>query len=124
VSERVKVRALRGAITCDEDSKAEIDEKTQRLVRELLERNTVDHDDLVSIIFTATPDLTAEFPATAARALGLGDVPLLCARELDIGHGMARVVRVLIHCYTDRDRADLHHVYLEGARALRDDLPE
>jgi len=124
VSVDVRVRALRGAITCDEDTKAEIDEKTQRLVQELLERNDVDHHDLVSIVFTATEDLTAEFPATAARALGLGDVPLLCARELEIGHGMPRVVRVLIHYYTERDRADLHHVYLEGARALRDDLPE
>jgi chorismate mutase len=124
VSKNVRVRALRGAITCDDDTKAEIDEKTQRLVRELLARNEVEHDDLVSIIFTATTDLTSEFPATAARALGLGDIPLLCARELDIGHGMPRVVRVLVHCYTTRDRADLHHVYLEGARALRDDLPE
>jgi chorismate mutase len=124
VSTDVRVRALRGAITCDDDTKDEIDTKTQRLVRELLERNGVEHDDLVSIVFTATKDLTAEFPATAARALGLGDVPLLCARELDIGHGMPRVVRVLVHCYTARDRADLHHVYLEGARALRDDLPE
>lgn len=120
----VRVRALRGAITCDEDTKSEIDTKTQRLVRELLERNAVEHDELVSIIFTATTDLTAEFPATAARALGLGDVPLLCARELEIAHGLPRVVRVLVHCYTDRDRDDLHHVYLEGARALRDDLPE
>jgi chorismate mutase len=124
VSIDVRVRALRGAITCDEDTKGEIDTKTQRLVRELLERNAVEHDDLVSIIFTATTDLTAEFPATAARALGLGDVPLLCARELEIAHGMPRVVRVLVHCYTHRDRDDLHHVYLEGARALRDDLPE
>lgn len=120
----VKVRALRGAITCDEDTKAEIEVKTQALVRELLDRNEVDHDDIVSIIFTATKDLTSEFPATAARALGLGDVPLLCARELEIGHGMPRVVRVLVHCYTARERADLHHVYLGGARALRDDLPE
>lgn len=120
----MKLRALRGAITCDEDSKDEIDAKTQQLVRDLLERNEIDHDDLVSIIFTATDDLTSEFPATGARALGLGDVPLLCARELGIGHGMPRVVRVLVHCYTDRDRADLHHVYLGGARALRDDLPE
>ncbi len=120
----MRVRALRGAITCDEDTKAEIDAKTQRLVRELLERNEIAHDDIVSIIFTATKDLNAEFPATGARALGLGDVPLLCARELEIGHGLARVVRVLIHCYTPRERTDLHHVYLEGARALRDDLPE
>jgi chorismate mutase len=120
----VKLRALRGAITCDEDTKAEIDAKTRQLMTEILERNQLEHDDLVSIIFTATQDLTAEFPATAARALGLGDVPLLCARELAIDHGMARVVRVLVHCYTDRPRAELHHVYLEGARALRDDLPE
>jgi len=119
----VKLRALRGAITCDENSQAEIVTKTQRLVQELLTRNGVAHDDLVSIIFTATDDLTAEFPATAARALGLGDVPLLCARELAVEHGLARVVRVLVHCYTDRSRSELHHVYLDGARALRDDLP-
>ena len=93
-------------------------------MKELLARNELDHDDLVSIIFTATDDLTAEFPATAARAVGLGDVPLLCARELTIDHGMPRVVRVLIHCYTARELNDLHHVYLDGARALRDDLPE
>lgn len=119
----MKLRALRGAITCDEDSKSEIDTKTRRLVQELLDRNDLEHDDLVSIIFTATKDLTAEFPATGARALGLGDVPLLCASELDVPHGLARVVRVLVHCYTDRPRDELHHVYLDGARALRDDLP-
>jgi chorismate mutase len=116
--------ALRGAITCDEDTKAEIDTKTQRLVREMLERNTIAHDDIVSIIFTATDDLHAEFPAAAARAIGLGDVPLLCARELGIVHGMPRTVRVLMHFYGEHRRTDLHHVYLDGARALRDDLPE
>ena len=80
----MRVRALRGAITCNENSRQEIEEKTQRLVKELLARNELEHDDLVSVIFTATDDLTAEFPATAARAVGLGDVPLLCARELAI----------------------------------------
>jgi len=119
----VKLAALRGAITCDENTRTEIVSKTQRLVEELLSRNAIDHDDLVSIIFTATDDLTAEFPATAARALGLGDVPLLCARELGVEHGLARVVRVLVHCYTEQARSELHHVYLDGARALRDDLP-
>ncbi|HUV11020.1 MAG TPA: chorismate mutase [Acidimicrobiia bacterium] len=119
----MKLRALRGAITCDEDSKSEIDRKTQRLVQELLEHNGVAHDDLVSIIFTTTRDLTAEFPATGARALGLGDVPLLCSSEIEVPHGMPRVVRVLVHCYTERARDELHHVYLDGARALRDDLP-
>ncbi len=115
--------ALRGAITCDDDTLEEIDAKTQTLMKELLARNDVDHDDLVSVIFTATDDLTAEFPAAAARAIGLGDVPLLCARELAVAHGMPRCIRVLVHCYTDRARDELHHVYLDGARALRDDLP-
>jgi chorismate mutase len=120
----VRLLALRGATTFAEDTKAEIDTKTQALVREKLNRNSIGHDDLVSIIFTATDDLTAEFPATAARALGLGDVPLLCARELGIVSGMKQTIRVLMHFYGEQTRGDLHHVYLEGARSLRDDLPE
>jgi chorismate mutase len=119
----VRVLALRGATTVDENSKAEVDTKTQRLVEEMLERNAIGHDDLVSIIFTATDDITAEFPATAARALGLGDVPLLCARELAIEHGKPLTIRVMMHFYGDQPRNELHHVYLEGARTLRDDLP-
>ena len=119
-----RLLALRGAITLDADTREEVQEKTQRLVKEMLARNDVVHDDLVSIIFTATDDLTAEFPATAARALGLGDVPLLCARELAIAHGMPLCVRVLMHLYSERRRDELHHVYLDGARGLRDDLPE
>ncbi len=114
---------MRGATTVDENSKAEVDSKTQTLVKEMLERNAIEHDDLVSIIFTATDDITAEFPATAARALGLGDVPLLCARELGIEHGMPLAIRVMMHFYGEQPRGDLHHVYLEGARSLRDDLP-
>ena len=120
----MRVQALRGATTCDANTKSEITDKTQQLVHELLTRNEVPHDDLVSIIFTATEDLTAEFPATAARGIGLGDVPLLCARELAIEGALPRVVRVLVHCYTSRPRDGLHHVYLGAARALRDDLPE
>lgn len=120
----MRVRGLRGAITCNENSRQEIEEKTQRLVKELLARNDLEHDDLVSVIFTATDDLTAEFPATAARAVGLGDVPLLCARELAIDGGMPLCIRILIHCCTERPLDQLHHVYLEGARTLRDDLPE
>jgi chorismate mutase len=120
----MRLLALRGATSCDDDSKAEIDDKTQTLVREMLARNGISHDDLVSIIFTATDDLSAEFPATSARALGLGDVPLLCARELDVVHGMKRAIRVLMHFYGEQTRASLHHVYLGETRALRDDLPE
>jgi chorismate mutase len=120
----MKVRALRGATTCDVDTVEEIDTRTKALVTAMLDRNGVDHEDLVSIVFTATDDLHAQFPATAARALGLGDVPLLCARELDIDGGKPMTVRILMHLYTDRSRAELHHVYLEGATTLRDDLPE
>ncbi len=120
----MKLRGLRGATTCDVDTVDEIDTKTKALVAAMLERNAIDTDDLVSIIFTATDDLHTQFPATAARALGLGDVPLLCARELDIDGGKARTIRVLMHLYTERARDELHHVYLEGATTLRDDLPE
>ncbi len=120
----MRLLALRGAITCEVDTAAEIEARTQQLVRAMLEHNAIDHDDLVSIIFTATDDLHSQFPATGARALGLGDVPLICARELDIGHGMARCIRVLMHFYGPQARNELHHVYLEGARTLRDDLPE
>ena len=123
-SRDTRLLALRGAITLGADTKDEVSEKTQRLVKEMLARNDVNHDDLVSIIFTATDDVTAEFPAAAARALGLGDVPLLCARELGIAHGMPLCVRVLMHLYSECRRDELHHVYLEGARNLRDDLPE
>ena len=120
----MSVLALRGAITCEKNTRLEIDRQTQRLLREMLARNDLSHDDIISVIFTATDDLTACFPAAAARAMGLGDVPLLCARELDVDGGMPRTIRVLMHVETDRDRRDLHHVYLDDARSLRDDLPE
>jgi len=121
----VKLQALRGATTCDEDSKAEIEAKTSHMVKELFARNDLTPDDIVSMVFTSTPDLHAEFPASAARAaLGLHDVALLGAQEQDVPHGMARCIRVLVHCYTDRPREDLRHVFLEGAAALRADLPQ
>jgi chorismate mutase len=118
------VRALRGATTVDADTEEQISTRVQSLVTAMLERNGVDKDDLISIVFTATDDVHAMFPATAARAVGLGDIPLLCARELDVVGGTPRCIRVLMHIFTDRARHELHHVYLEGARGLRDDLPE
>jgi chorismate mutase len=116
--------ALRGATTVDADTREALGERTAELLTVLLERNGVGHDDLVSIIFTATEDLTSDFPAAAARAIGLGDVPLLCARELGVQGGNPATVRVLVHCYSTRARATLRHVYLHRARHLRDDLPE
>jgi chorismate mutase len=118
------LRALRGATTVEEDSAAQITERVQILVREMLTRNAASHDDLVSILFTMTDDLTSIFPAAAARGIGLGDVPLICARELGIDESTPRCIRVMMHLYTERSRSELHHVYLEAARSLRDDLPE
>jgi chorismate mutase len=115
---------LRGAITCTEDTKSEIEAKTQRLVKEMLARNDVAGDDLVSIMVTATDDLSAAYPASAIRALGFDDVPLLGARELAVDGGLPRCVRILVHCYSSRARRDVVHVYLEDARSLRTDLPE
>ena len=117
-------RALRGATTLDKDTPAQVNERVRALVGAMLDRNGIGHDDIVSILFTATQDVTSMFPATAARSLGLGDVPLICASELTIQGAMPRCVRVLLHFYTERTREELHHVYLEGARGLRDDLPD
>jgi chorismate mutase len=116
--------ALRGATTVESDTREALLERTSELLTILLERNDIEHDQLVSIIFTATEDLTSEFPAVAARGLGLGDVPLLCARELSVDGGNPATVRVLIHCYSTRPRTSLRHVYLHRAKHLRDDLPE
>ena len=117
------VRALRGATTCDVDEPAQITERTVALLEAMFERNGVDHDDLISIWFTVTEDLTSAFPAAGARTIGLGDVPLLCAREIPVQGAMSRCIRVLAHLHTERARNQLHHVYLEGAVSLRDDLP-
>jgi len=117
------VRALRGATTVDVDETDHLFERVITLLEALFERNGIDHDDLISVLFTATDDIHCAFPALAARKFGLGDVPLICARELDIDGGTPRCVRVMIHLTTDKARDELHHVYLEGARGLRDDLP-
>jgi chorismate mutase len=117
------VRALRGATTVDVDEELHVHERTIALLEAMCERNGVDHDDIISILFTATDDIHSTFPATGARKAGLGDVPLICARELDIDGGTPRCLRIMMHLSTERTRAELHHVYLEGAVHLRDDLP-
>ncbi|WP_419850847.1 chorismate mutase [Candidatus Poriferisocius sp.] len=118
------VRALRGATTIDADTPEQIEERIIALLSELMDRNDIHHDDLISVVFTATADIDSAFPAAAARAFGLGDVPLLCAQELDIEGGTPLCLRVLVHLNTERGREELHHIYLEGAQGLRDDLPE
>jgi chorismate mutase len=120
----VAVRAVRGAIQVDGDTREEILDGSAELVRNVLDRNGLSADDIISIVFTATPDLTAEFPAYAARLLGLTDVPLLCASEIPVPGALPRTLRLLAHVETDRSRAELRHVYLRGAALLRTDLPQ
>ncbi len=117
------VRAVRGATQVDNDDRDEILDASAELVAEILYRNELAPDDVISMLFTATPDLTAEFPAYAARKMGLTDVPLLCATEIAVPGAMPKVLRVMAHVETPRTRADVRHVYLRGAAALRTDLP-
>jgi chorismate mutase len=117
------LRAVRGATTVDEDTPGQVRQRVVALLEEVFARNGIDHDDLVSLLFTATDDLHCTFPATAARTMGLGDVPMLCARELAVDGGTPRCIRVLVHVESAKDRSQLRHVYLEGAAELRDDLP-
>lgn len=117
------VRALRGATTVEHDSPQEITERVQELLAEVLRRNDLHLDDVVSVIFTSTSDLVSVFPATAARGIGFGAVPLLCASEIPVPGSMPRCVRVLLHVHTERPPGELRHVYLHDARDLRDDLP-
>jgi chorismate mutase len=97
---------------------------TTELVTEVMSRNDLSTDDVISVLFTATPDLTAEFPALAARKLGFQEVPLLCASEIDVPGAMPRVVRLMMHIETSKPRSALQHVYLRGAVALRLDIAQ
>ena len=116
------VRAVRGAVQLERDGPDHMHDRVARLVTEVLARNGLTDEDLISVWFTATPDLCSDFPAAAARKLGIVDVPLICARELEIGDSMPRVVRMMAHVETDLTRQDITHVYLHGAAALRRDL--
>jgi chorismate mutase len=120
-SRRVRLRALRGAITVEQNEADAIVGATEELVREVMVRNELGPEDLVSCIFTCTNDLDAEFPALAARRLGLDRVPLLCAREIDVPGALPRVIRLLVHCYAE-PASPARHVYLREAVSLRRDL--
>ncbi len=117
----MRLFALRGAITVDRNDAEEILSATDELMRELMARNEVEADALVSCLFTLTDDLDAEFPAKVARRMGLSAVPLMCAREVPVPGALPRVIRVLVHYYADEDHVS-RHVYLREARALRTDL--
>ena len=118
------VRAIRGAIQLDVDEREHLLACTRELVTEVLRANDLPTDDLISIVFTVTSDLRSEFPALAARELGLGEVPLLCTTEIDVPGALPRVVRLMAHAEMAATRADVRHVYLRGAAALRRDLAQ
>lgn len=120
----MSVRAIRGAVQVDANERDAVLEATTELVSEVMTRNALTTDDVISVLFTATPDLTAAFPALAARKLGFTEVPLMCASEIAVAEGMPRVVRLMAHVETDRPRSELHHVYLRGAQALRLDIAQ
>lgn len=115
-------RGIRGAISVSADTPDAIVDATEELLAAMLERNGVAPADIVSALFTTTPDLTSEFPAAAARRLGLADVPLLCAAEIPVPGALPRCVRVLLHVASARERGEIEHVYLGDARTLRADL--
>ncbi|MHB1324916.1 MAG: chorismate mutase [Thermoleophilia bacterium] len=116
--------AVRGATTVDEDEAVQIRDRTAELLEEMMQRNSIREDSLVSIIFTATTDLVSEFPAAAARGMGLAQIPLLCSQEIPVTGSIERCIRVLMHVYTIKSRQDIRHAYLHAARQLRTDLPE
>jgi chorismate mutase len=118
----VATRAIRGATQIDANDRDQLLAATAELMRGVLERNDLTPDALISVIFTVTPDLDADFPAYAARAMGITDVPFLCATEIDVAGSMPRVIRLLAHVDTDLSRQQIRHVYLRGAAALRTDL--
>jgi chorismate mutase len=118
------VRAVRGAVQLDRDDAEHMHEQVKQLLNEVLERNRLESDSLISIWFTATPDLHSDFPAAAARELGIVDVPLICAQELDVKGAMPRVVRIMAHIESDLKRSAISHVYLGATAALRKDIAQ
>ena len=118
----MRVRAARGAIAVASDDAPTLLEATGRLLAEMLGRNGIETEELVSILFTATDDLRSAFPAEAARGMGLGLVPLMCAREIPVSGSMPGVIRILLHFHSETALGDVAHVYLDGAETLRDDL--
>lgn len=116
-----RVYALRGAVQADRNDRESILAATDALIRELIARNEVEPERMISCILTCTDDLDAEFPAVAARALGLGDVPLLCTREIDVPGAMERVIRTMVHYYAPAAH-EPQHVYLGETHRLRADL--
>ncbi|KAB2952632.1 chorismate mutase [Heliorestis acidaminivorans] len=117
-------RGLRGAISVEANTKEAIHEATRKLLTEMMATNEVRTEDIASVLFTATSDLNADFPAYVAREMGWQYVPLLCAKEMDVPGAMERCIRILMHVNTTKKQEEMSHVYLGEARKLRPDLVE
>ena len=120
----MNVRAIRGAIQVDANTVEEIHAGVKQLLAEIMAANDLSASDVISVIFTATPDLNADFPAAAAREIGFGAVPLICASEINVPGALPGVIRVMLHCNTRAKNDEISHIYLKGAVALRRDLAQ
>jgi len=120
----MSIKAIRGAVCLTADDSAEMADAVTELLGEMLNRNGLTATDIVSVLFTATPDIHSGFPATAARSVGLADVPLICAQEIDVTGAMPLVIRTMMHAEMNISRADVKHVYLRGAEVLRQDIAQ
>mgnify|MGYP003333306371 CR=1 FL=1 len=117
----MSVCAIRGATCLDVDDAGHMSERVAELMEQMLTRNTIEHDDIISIILTCTPDLKSAFPAAAVRAFGITATPLLCAQEVDVAGALSRVVRIMAHVEAPLQRSQVQHVYIRGAEVLRPD---
>lgn len=120
----MRVRAIRGATQLQSDNSEEMAQAVTELLREIFAKNLLAKEDLVSILFTATEDLVCDFPAAAARQLDLGDIPLICAREIPVIGSLPMVVRVMVHAYSERSHEEIRHIYMRGAEVLRRDIAQ
>jgi chorismate mutase len=118
------VRAIRGAIQVVENSKESLEASVPKLLSQMVIENGLSFEDVISILFTATVDLDADFPAAAARTLPIGEIPLICASEIDVPGALPRIVRVMMHVNTNLERGEITHLYLDGAQSLRRDLAQ
>jgi len=120
----MKLAGFRGATMLKNNDAIEMKEAVIELLKEIISKNSINNEDLVSIIFTATDDIDCAFPAAAAREIGLDDVPLLCSKEINVPGAPKLVIRILIHAYSGLERKDVSHIYTRGAEILRQDLAQ
>lgn len=116
------IRAIRGAITIENNVESEVLDQASKLIKQIISKNSLKIEDIISIIFTVTDDLNAVYPAAAVRKMGIVDVPLMCVQEMKVPGSLEKCLRVMLHISTDRNKSEIEHVYLEGATVLRPDL--